>query len=287
MAFDNPITTLPGSAITGPIDGGQLIDGSVVGTKLSADAIDGKVITGAVIRTTAGTPRIQLQSSDNTLTAEDGTTSFAQLTPGKLLFGGYNPNTGNKWTGGAAYITADLNTMTLVGAGDTTSGSADYAPRLIFDAGIFGLPKSELRLDSLQAGTPANFKLTGAVTKTGATWQTPSYGTNWAAGTSFNGNVGYHSLQYRLDAEDNVHMVGVFVAGATAPTNPVFTLPAGYRPAGSQPVWCQRNNGGVLTFGHLYVGTGGNVNVPTGSGLGIAAGNEYIVSGHFPLNTIP
>lgn len=295
MAFRNPLTSLPGSAITGPIDGGQLVDGSVIGTKLSADAIDGKVITGATIRTAPAAPRIILQSSDNTLMAEDGSTAFAQLQPGQLLFGGYNPNTGKAWTGGAAVMAGALNTLTIAGPGDTTSGSPNYGPLLTLDAGIFGLPKSEVRLESQQAGTAANFKLTGSVTRTGATWQTPpaagsgqpgAYGTNWAGGTSFNGNSGYHALQYRLDAEDNLHIVGVFVAGAVAPTNPILTLPAAYRPKAAMPLFCQRNNGGVLTTGHIYVGSSGILNVATGAGLGIAAGNEYIVAGVIPLNNI-
>ena len=132
----------------------------------------------------------------------------------------------------------------------------------------------------------ANPFVTGAIIKLGATWQTPSYGTNWSASTTFNGNAGIHPLQYRLDAEDNVNVVGAFKAGASVPVNPVFNLPSAYRPQNAMPMWCQRNNGGVITTGSIYVNSNGNFDLFGSMGLGIAANNEYLVSGTFPLNNI-
>lgn len=55
MAFRNPTHTLPADRITGQIQGKQL----------AADAIDGKVITGATVRTSAGYPRIELAPDGN------------------------------------------------------------------------------------------------------------------------------------------------------------------------------------------------------------------------------
>lgn len=55
MPFRDPVTTLPADAITGPIQGSQL----------AADAIDGMVITGATVRTSAGYPRIELAPDGN------------------------------------------------------------------------------------------------------------------------------------------------------------------------------------------------------------------------------
>jgi hypothetical protein len=55
MGFRNPVRTIPADGIIGPIQG----------TQLAADAIDGKVITGATVRTSAGYPRIELAPDGN------------------------------------------------------------------------------------------------------------------------------------------------------------------------------------------------------------------------------
>jgi hypothetical protein len=57
VPFRDPVTTLPADAITGPIQGSQL----------AADAIDGKTITGATVRTGDATtyPRIEMPPDGN------------------------------------------------------------------------------------------------------------------------------------------------------------------------------------------------------------------------------
>lgn len=59
MGFRNAFNGLPPSSITADL----LADGSVIGSKLAADAIDGKTITGAHIRTAASGKRWELDST--------------------------------------------------------------------------------------------------------------------------------------------------------------------------------------------------------------------------------
>jgi hypothetical protein len=181
----------------------------------------------------------------------------------------------------ASLVTAtltDFGTMSLIAGATGQSTGSGTAPMLALADGA-----GSSAMDILVSGSVIKTTNAGVV----YTWQTPSYGTNWAGSTSFNGNVGYHALQYRLDGMNNLHIIGCFAAGAIAPSNPVFTLPAGYRPAGAQPLWTQRNSGGTLSSGHMFVGTSGNVNVISGGGLGIAANDQFVCSGVIPLNTIP
>jgi hypothetical protein len=78
VAFNDPVDTLPASAITGQIQGSQL----------AADSIDGKTITGALIRTgTAPTARLEMGPvalGVPQLTGYTGDTR--ESTPGELAF---------------------------------------------------------------------------------------------------------------------------------------------------------------------------------------------------------
>jgi hypothetical protein len=78
VAFNDPVDTLPASAITGQIQGSQL----------AADSIDGKTITGALIRTgTAPAARLEMGPvalGVPQLTGYTGDTR--ESTPGELAF---------------------------------------------------------------------------------------------------------------------------------------------------------------------------------------------------------
>lgn len=221
-----------------------------------------------------------------------GLTQSIALSQGELVIGDPSSNfvdaatiTGLLSSGGSIAVSTgigDLNHIDAVnlvmyaGKDNQTTGSA-AAPHVEWFDG--------------NTDSPVDHWITGSVIKSAVggsnyTWQTPGYNTNWSSSTTFNGNT-YRELLYRLDAENNLHVSGAFKAGAVAPVNPVFTLPVGYRPAGAQALWAQRNNGGVITSGHIFVGSSGQFNVINGSGLGIAAGNEYICSGVIPLQQIP
>lgn len=82
MGFRNPANLPPGS-----ITSVMLADGSVTGAKLSFDAIDGKIITGAKIRTAAPNALRWELTSDavNQLLAYSGNATFPD--PGGVLVG--------------------------------------------------------------------------------------------------------------------------------------------------------------------------------------------------------
>lgn len=118
-------------------------------------------------------------------------------------------------------------------------------------------------------------------------WHTPVYGTNWLGSTTFNTSTNWGTLQYRKDAQDNLHICGAFKANTTAPGATVFNLPAGYRPLKQWGVFCQRNNAGTLSSGNLAVSPSGNVILLTATGLAVTASNEFLVPGGIiPLGNI-
>lgn len=137
-----------------------------------------------------------------------------------------------------------------------------------------------------------DFRVSGAAVKTDLfstplTWQTPSYNTDWSGSTTFNGLTGWGTLQYRLDAEDNLWLIGCFKAGATAPSNPVFVLPSGYRPkTASWPVPLLTLQGSTLFSGMAYISTTGNVDIFTGINSPGAANNEYLINGKVPIGNL-
>ncbi|HSX68135.1 hypothetical protein [Nocardioides sp.] len=69
MGFRSPLNGIPPSSLTDDM----IADGAITGPKLSADAIDGKTITGAFIRTAAAGKRWELDSNPaNELRAYSG-----------------------------------------------------------------------------------------------------------------------------------------------------------------------------------------------------------------------
>lgn len=63
MAFRNPVHTLPASRITGQITGPQIKAGAITADHLTATAIDGKTITGALLRSAASANRVEISST--------------------------------------------------------------------------------------------------------------------------------------------------------------------------------------------------------------------------------
>ncbi len=81
MGFRNPITSLRADQITGQLEG----------TQIAADAIDGKVITGATVQTAASGPRVALEpgwASDVHLYVGDAQESAPGTVRSALLYGG-------------------------------------------------------------------------------------------------------------------------------------------------------------------------------------------------------
>jgi hypothetical protein len=126
----------------------------------------------------------------------------------------------------------------------------------------------------------------GTVTKSGATWRTPTMGTGWATGPG--GGGAYPDLMYRLDAEDNLHLFGTFHTTTTTPSSPAVT---------GLPAVNQTTLGGVAVLGAIVrfqgaVGTlGGYVNntgeLRFGNSLTYAINDSFMVNAIIPLGNIP
>jgi hypothetical protein len=119
------------------------------------------------------------------------------------------------------------------------------------------------------------------------TWQAPGYNADWSGTATFNGQAGFHALQYRLDPLDNVVFEGAFTA-VTGAAGTVFTLPAAYRPKMSCLVPCIRfiAASSTLASGMLRIDANGNVVVSAANGLGVAGGDQFFCNGSLPLGNI-
>lgn len=143
----------------------------------------------------------------------------------------------------------DQATLTLnSGAANGTTGS--------------GLVPAVVITDSA-TNSPVDVYLPGTAIKTTNTsvpytWQAATItGTGWAIGPTLGTT---QSLQYRFDTEDNLVMIGAVHSTTNAPTNPIFTLPAAYRPATEQRVGCITNAANVATARFVQITASGNVN---------------------------
>jgi hypothetical protein len=134
--------------------------------------------------------------------------------------------------------------------------------------------------------------VSGSVIKTGLfgaseTWHTPTFGSGWASTGSFDGASGYHGMQYRFDAEDNVWIYGC-AKTTTGATGTIFTLPPAYTPplrgfitANLSPA------GGNGTPMLVQVTDTGAVNYSAGaSGQTPTANDEVFINGKFPLGNL-
>ncbi|HET7641154.1 MAG TPA: hypothetical protein VFK47_20765 [Ktedonobacteraceae bacterium] len=115
------------------------------------------------------------------------------------------------------------------------------------------------------------------------TWQTPSMGTGWATGSGIGGS--YPPLQWRLDAENNVHLFGVFHATSTTPGSVIAS--------GFQTVSVGGNVGVVGSFQSInsanrsfsgYLNSSGNLNA---SVIGtIAVNDTFMVNAKVPIGNL-
>ena len=100
--------------------------------------------------------------------------------------------------------------------------------------------------------------ITSAWIKEAEVWHVPSLGSGWAAGPS--GGTVQH-VQYRLDAEDNLVIVGAVHSTSTTPAATIFTLPAGWRPAVTQRSPGVSNSAGTATARYVEVNSSGAVSI--------------------------
>lgn len=168
--------------------------------------------------------------------------TFVQLLNGALAAGGIVSGAADTTNAAAfAYVLGGTGKPFLHIASPLypTGGYTDPALLLLQpgfpNTGLGGANRPIAILIDDAATSAADLNLSGAAIKTsldGATpyaWQTPSYATGFAGG-GYSG-TNYAPLQYRLDAEDNLVVVGTCHNTASVSNAPtVFTLPTAYRP---------------------------------------------------------
>lgn len=220
---------------------------------------------------------------------------FAELFAGQLRVGQIVagvPDTGNAGTmvatfsglPGAQTIITSPQTATLTGPA-----------RMALDAGVFGAtigaanaPHFDIYSDS--SGTACNLHVAGATVAidrtSGAllspvTWQTPVLGTGWATGPT---TGALKLIQYRIDAEDNLVVLGTVHATSATPAATLFTLPAGYLPAKNHRIVCVSNAGGTASVRWVEIDATGVVGI-AGPAITAASTDVYIYA-TVPLGNI-
>lgn len=242
---------------------------------ITATAIDGKTITGALIQTAASGQRVTINESGN------NAIDFYNSGGTRIMTLGSASN-GSMFVGGGTThepIGIDAGTMTFWatgGGGLLTPDVQAYAyggGQVFFNTQLNGgVAFKNGAWVSLQAGSD-----------TLQTWQTPGYTTGWSGSTTFNGSTSWQTLRYRIDAEDNLWLVGAFKVGAGAGTT-IFTVPT--HPTTQSPLPCFTVLSGAFTIFPLTVTTTGAVVVSGSAGGSIASGREYLVNAKVPLGNL-
>lgn len=236
MGFRNRLNFPPGS-----ITNAMLADGSVTGPKLSFDAIDGKTITGALIRT-AAPPALRWEMTSavaNQLLAYSGVVT--ETAPGGVVVS----------AGGAAGQISIKHPTTGLPA---LQGSVEINQ---IDAG----GSSEVRISSSAGGvledvaTPANnlYWLNGQLFKD-LSW------TNLATINGWTRDTAADTAQYAKDAAGNVWVRGAIKNGALAG---IATFPAGYRPSQAWESPALRATAGAGAYSTVSISTAGVMAVAT------------------------
>lgn len=267
---------------------------------IEADAITGKVITGGTIQTSEGDPSLvitddgflRVYNSSSDITTELGGPTGALASYSQTgVTGNFRVEQGIVYLGDPAVGTeanlfAEVDSKTTQLLGNTVTGSSPLRARFKSSP-----TRPQLALDSGSGGTlPADLAVSGYVFN-GTTWQTPSYAANWLASTTFGSSSNWVSLRYRIDAEDNLWIIGAFKSNTTAPGLTVFQLPntpINYRPSGQYPVLVQQRtvSSGALVTGYAQITGSGNFNILTASGLSVGASIEYLVNAKVPLGNL-
>lgn len=167
--------------------------------------------------------------------------------------------------------------------------------RVSSGSGIFGRNSAQLILigQSVTAGTQlpvAQFSVgtTGAVITDGpvlhhvagtvATWQSPVYGSGWAANQAT--GITVQKIRYRIDAQDNLVILGAAHTTSATPAATLFTLPAAYAPFVTQRVPIVEFVSGAVTAHYLEINSSGAVSVVPNLA---AASHDIYVAATVPL----
>jgi hypothetical protein len=322
MAFRNPITSLPGTAITGPINGAQLVTGSVsssalaVGSvttnKLAAGAITGQTITGGMIQTSTSGARIVIDGPSDTESIYDSAGDVTGYLGGPNgIIGNYAPGdnefsalaNGSVYVGlgmPANFVTSGAGVLATLGDGSTVLQGGQILPAQTEPAslhlipGVNGTdPPGSANLPRILAydvaGGNADVLLSSAAIRsdrfgTLETWHAPAYGSGWAGATTYQ-TLGGDTLKYRLMGEDDLWLYGLATTAAAGSGTTVLTLPPGFRPAaGFTPhAHLGHSSGGVQSLAEIAVTSAGLVIINSTTR---AAGDAYSFDCRIPLRNV-
>lgn len=126
------------------------------------------------------------------------------------------------------------------------------------------------------------FKPIYLVTKDPYTWQIPVLNSGWASGP---GGGSVQSLQYRIDNQDNVYIIGTAHTTSTTPSSTIFTLPNLYIPKIEQRFIAATNSLGSISGNNIIqiLFPSGNVVIyPTPS----TSGTDIYINAFFPRGNI-
>lgn len=231
--FRNPVTSLPASAITGQIGGSQL----------AADAIDGKTITGALIRSAATANRVEISSTEPGGFAEiDLYTENPTDTPANLV--AFGASTGGR---------------TLAIGGPVKSGGT-HQPQVFLQ---YADPTEDQSLVTLSADivqVPGTLEVDGQLTGTTTVATSGAVaGSGWSL-SSFEGRQFGPIVMVRLTMSRTGATITADATGNIGDSL-VVTLPAAWSPVSGT---CQGSydKGGVAD-GSVSIGTDGKATIKT------------------------
>lgn len=157
---------------------------------------------------------------------------------------------------------------TTVQASSLTSPSRADATQILLVSGNDNTPTGNVNVPhvsmrDVNGDSALDLRISGSLLKTSntgavATWHAPSLGTGWATGPS-SGTV--QAIQYRLDAFDNLVIVGALHSTSATPASTLFVIPStgGFRPVITQREGIISNAGAVITQRMVEVNSNGSV----------------------------
>lgn len=222
---------------------------------------------------------------------DPSTDLFAQMTSGELRLG---------LPGGAgtepALLTATDFGLQIQGTTTGGPGGNPDALRMQMQNGEDSQPigstyNPHLTVTDSDGQSPADLTLSGALIRTDKagtylTWQTPVYRTGWAGGSS--AATRYQALQYRIDGQDNLVLVGAMHATAAlaAGSYTLFTVTGDYVPKklfGGMALQVSSADAYKDPF-RLNVDNNGQVGINTP--VAIAAGDTFYINEIVPLGNL-
>lgn len=164
------------------------------------------------------------------------------------------------------------------GATGSTSGQTGYQQaQLTGDLSISG---AAVKMSStFDSGTWRNVP---------ASWQTPTWGTNWAGTNTLGSMGGFRSLQARQCVEDDVWVLGAATTTGTSGT--IGTLPSNMWPPTGDRVLLPAyfDKAGTTSVGTVQVTEAGVINSsPSLGGITPASNTQVFINGRYPLGNLP